>query len=538
MHKPSRVHPWLAFILLTLTVTAQDVSLQLDRTQLTSEQVCSSTFVRHELDHVTAVPGGDKVRAFEANGGGVAINDLDKDGDLDIVLANHAGMNSILWNEGALTFRKEAMTIGDSRAATIIDVDGDGWLDIVFSRRASAPNYFRNQGNRTFALETLPNVSKPLYAITWADFDKDGDLDLVGGTYDAGLLNDFGQDFLASGQGGVFYYEQRDGKFLEQRLASNAQALAIAVVDLNGDNREDLLIGNDFAVPDMAWYNTEQGWQEATPFTVMSHSTMSFDVGDINNDSRAEVFSTDMKPYPNEDEAAWLPMMEMMAEPAEGDPQVMENVLQVPQQSQFTNEASARGIDGTGWSWSAKFGDLDQDGFLDLYVVNGMMEATTFAHLPNHELVEENQVFRNDGRGMFQAVPSWGLSSRSSGRGMSMADLDNDGDLDIVVNNLRSPSQLFENQLCEGSSLQLELAWTESDNTKALGAVVELYTDQATYRRDVRAVSGYLSGDTARLHFGFPENTALQKLVIYWPDGGVSTIPSLQANTFLLVRRD
>ncbi len=535
MQKKIRVYICLIFVLLAFIGMAQDVPIQIESIALTSEQTCSGTFVTHELDHITTVPGGDKVRAFEANGGGVAINDLDNDGDLDIVLANHAGMNSILWNEGALKFRKEAMTVGDSRAVTIVDVNGDSWLDIVFSRRASAPNYFENAQGGTFALKTLANVSKPLYSITWADFDKDGDLDLVGGTYDAGLLNDFGQDFLASGQAGVFYYEQQDGKFVEERLTSNAQALAIAATDLNSDGREDLLIGNDFAVLDMAWYNTPQGWQQATPFTTMSHSTMSFDAGDINNDGESEVFSTDMKPYPSEDEEAWLPMMEMMMEePMTGDPQVMENVLQVPGSNQFSNEATARGIDGTGWSWSAKFADLDQDGFLDLYVVNGMMEATTFAHLPNHELVEENQVFRNDGTGRFQTMPSWGLGSSSSGRGMSMADLDNDGDLDIVVNNLRSPSQLFENQLCEGASLELDLF--SSGNTRALGAVVELYTDQATYRREVRALSGYLSGDAARLHFGFPENILLQKLVIYWPDGSVSTVPDVKVNTLLTIR--
>ncbi len=537
MQKKIRVYTCLAFVLLAFTGIAQDVPVQIESTALTSEQTCSSTFVTHELDHITTVPGGDEVRAFEANGGGVAINDLDNDGDLDIVLANHAGMNSILWNEGGLKFRKEAMTIGDSRAVTIVDVDGDGWLDIVFSRHASAPNHFHNQKNGKFVLEPLANVSKPLYAITWADFDKDGDLDLVGGTYDAGLLNDFGQDFLASGNAGVFYYEQQDGKFTENRLATNAQALAIAALDLNGDSREDLLIGNDFAVPDMAWYNTAEGWQAVKPFTMMSHSTMSFDSGDINNDGKSEVFSTDMKPYPNEDEEPWLPMMEMvMEEPMAGDPQVMENVLQVPSPNQFANEATNRGIDASGWSWSAKFGDLDQDGFLDLYIVNGMMEATTFAHLPNHELVEENQVFRNDGTGRFETMPQWGLGSRSSGRGMSMADLDNDGDLDIVVNNLRSASQLFENQLCQGSSLELEL-FSQSKNTKALGAVVELYTDGATYRRDLRAMSGYLSGDTTQLHFGFPKQAILQKLVVYWPDGAVSALQQIKANMTTHIRR-
>ena len=104
-----------------------------------TERSCTRRFVEHQLDHTTTVPGGREVRMFEANGSGVAVNDLDNDGDLDIVLANHADPNTILWNKGALTFRTEHIGEGDSRAANIVDVDGDGWLDIIFTRRASAP---------------------------------------------------------------------------------------------------------------------------------------------------------------------------------------------------------------------------------------------------------------------------------------------------------------------------------------------------------------------------------------------------------------
>jgi enediyne biosynthesis protein E4 len=523
--------------ILLFNVLAQDIPVSVEEVVLRAELRCSGGFVEHLLDHTTTVPGGDEVRMFEANGGGLGINDLDDDGDLDIVLANHAGENTILWNEGVLRFRTERFGQGDARAVTIVDVDGDQSLDIVLSRRVSAPNYWHNQKSQ-FILTDLPNVGKPLYSISWADLDHDGDLDLVGGTYDAGLLNEFGQDFLANGKAGVYVYTQEQGKFLETRLSSKAQALAIALFDINLDGRHDVLIGNDFAVTDRAWLNTLGGWQETTPFANVSHSTMSFDIADVDNDGDLEVFSTDMKPYAQEDRAAWEPLMEMMMEePMANDPQVMANVLQVLGENTFIDEATARGIDATGWSWSAKFGDLNQDGFLDLYVVNGMMESTTFAHLPNHELVEENQSFRNDGSGHFEIMPNWGLNSTSSGRGMSMADLDNDGDLDIAVNNLRRPAQLFENQLCEGSSLELDLRWLGSGNSRALGAVAMLQTDRGVYQRDVRALSGYLSGDPSRLHFGFPKDAVLQSLVVRWPDGAISTIKDINAGTRLEIQR-
>jgi hypothetical protein len=494
---------------------------------------------------------------FEANGAGLAINDLDGDGDLDMILANHHNPNTILWNEGHLTFQAERMPYGDSRAVNIVDVDGDGRLDIVLTRRTGAPNYWRNTGQARreapgqdqgrsrlagmFAQELLPGLAKPAYAMNWADLDGDNDLDLVTASYDAALLVDLGNDFLLGGGAGVFYNENRAGRFVMQQLARDAQALALELFDLDGDRRLDILVGNDFALPDQAWLRQEEDWLETKPFTATSHSTMSFDRGDIDNDGRMELFSTDMKPYDERPEtlAAWQPLMAGMDEPhPPGDPQIMENVLQVAAQpGTFSNEAGDRGIAATGWSWSGKFGDLDQDGFLDLYVVNGMIELEMFGHLPNHELVEQNQAFRNAGQGRFAPAPEWGLGSTSSGRGMSMGDLDQDGDLDIVVNNLRGPAQLFENRLCGGKSLQIDLFWPGRGNTRAIGATLTLHTSQGSYTRQVRAASGYLSGDPARIHFGFPAETALYFLYIQWPDGTVSRADPIFPQTHLNITR-
>src|SRR5260370_37552971 len=160
----------------------------------------------------------------------------------------------------------------------------------------------------------------------------------------------------------------------------------------------------------------------------------------------------------------------------------MSNVRQTI--GEFKDASPAAGIDGTGWSWSGKFGDFDQDGFLDLYVVNGFMEWSTFPELPNHELVEENQAFRNDGHRKFVRMPAWGLGSTRSGRGMSIADLDGDGRLDIVVNNVNSGAQLFENQLCSGSSLQVDLFLPASHNTLATDSTLVLTTDTPNYFPD------------------------------------------------------
>ena len=129
----------------------------------------------------------------------------------------------------------------------------------------------------------------------------------------------------------------------------------------------------------------------------MPHSTMSYDAADLDNDGAQEVFAVDMKPYADDEAtlAQWQPVMDMMMDMPhdEGDPQIMENVLYtLDGAGNLSNIARDFQLDGTGWSWSAKFGDLDNDGFQDLYVVNGMISQELFSHLPDNELVEENQV--------------------------------------------------------------------------------------------------------------------------------------------------
>lgn len=511
-------------------------------TPLTTPTTCTDRFVDHPLDHFTTTANG-VVRMFAANGAGLAVNDLDNDGDLDLVLGSESGPNAILWNEGALTFSKTELSSGPTRAITIVDVDGNGWRDLVLTTNTGVLNYWRNQGRRTFAKEVLPGVANPAYVINWGDLDNDGDLDLVTASYDAGFLTDRGNDYLLQGQGGVFVYTNDNGQFRPTQLAQAAQALALGLFDLNQDQRLDILVGNDFAVRDQVWFNTTNGWEAAQPFAVTAYSTMSLDQGDLDNDGRPELLAADMNPYDIAPAtmAAWLPVtakMERGLVRVPDDPQGMANTLQQRNRTgEWQNVAQAWGVAATGWSWSSKFGDLDNDGYLDLYVVNGMIEEGTFGHLPNHELVEENQAFRNEQGRQFQAMPAWGLNSTASGRSMVMADLDQDGDLDIVVNPLRSPAQLFENQLCGGTSVQVDLQWFGVQNRDAVGATVTLVTNQGSYYRDVRVLSGYLSGDPTRLHFGLPIAATLEQVVVQWPDGAESTVVGLKAGTWLTISR-
>jgi hypothetical protein len=502
---------------------------------------CSGAFVAHDLDHVTTTDDG-VIRMFEGNGAGLAAGDLDNDGDLDLALGNLDGPNTLLWNEGDLRFRRELFGEANTRAVTVVDVDGDGWLDIVLTRNTGQVSYWRNQRDGSFERKLLPGVGAPAYVINWGDLDRDGDLDLVTASYDAGILTDRGNEYLLAGGGGVTVYTNEAGSFRPQQLATEAQALALIFFDYDGDGRLDIVVGNDFDMPDMIWRNTPSAWVEATPFAQTTHSTMSLDAGDVHNDGRQELFASDMKSYENDAATAMayapfmagMPMDDMMMH----GPQVMENVLLVQDDSdRYFSVSEAANVDATGWSWSGRFGDLDQDGFLDLYVVNGFIEEGLVGHLPNHELVEENQAFRNDGRGRFVAAPEWQLGSTRSGRSMVMADLDDDGDLDIVVNNVRSPAQLFENQLCRGHSLLVELSDPKAQNRGAIGAQVILRTDRGPLTRTVRAARGYLSGDPARVHFGLPAGALIEGMEVVWPDGETTPLADLPVDRLLQISR-
>ncbi|MDE0220328.1 MAG: FG-GAP-like repeat-containing protein [Spirochaetaceae bacterium] len=514
--------------------TPADVSVEVRR--FLPRSGCEAAFRAHDLDHRT-LPSGLPIELFDSHGAGVAAGDLDGDGDLDLVLTNLAGPVSLLWNEGGLRFRRQIVPIRHTRAVTVVDADGDDLLDIAFTRGNGPPELWRRDTlDGEFDRLFHPAPAETAYTMAWGDLDGDGDLDLVTATYDAELVKNLG---FGHGAGGVFYHERVASGLRTTRLADRAEALALLLVDLDGDGRPDIHVGNDFALIDQVWLRTGTGWTEAMPFRAISRNTMSLDAGDVDADGEEELFAADMSPYSAELARHYLTVMMKMAEvPGERtDQQVIANVLLSREEDgRYRNSARTAGVASSGWSWSAKLGDLDHDGALDLYVVNGMAGSEQFPYLPDGELIEQNQAYRNIGEGRFTPAPEWELASERSGRGMGMVDLDLDGDLDIVVNNLATPAQLFENRMCGGSAVQVELRQSGA-NTRAIGAVVRLRTAAGVQRRDVRSASGYLFGDPQRVHFGLPSDAVLQTLEVRWPDGAVSTIDDPPAGALLTIRR-
>ena len=509
---------------------------------------CALGFVAHRLAHVTKA-SGPVVGYYDSNGAGLAAADLDGDGDLDLVLANLNGPNVVAWNEGALRFREQALPLGGSRGVAIVDLDGDGGRDLVFTQGYGSLLVYRDHGGgpdvARYRRTPLPGVRVPAYAMDWADVDGDGDLDLATASYDTMLEKDLRDTFLFGEGAGVALYHNEGDRFTLTRLAPASQALAVAFFDVDDDGWPDLLVGNDFETPDFVFANPGRDggpWRSVEPFAVTTRNTMGFVPFDVDRDGRLDLFATDMKP-PFDDVteiAAWLPLLERGYQTRrESERQIAENVLQLRDGDGFRNVAYRQGVDATGWSWSAAFGDLDLDGRPDLYVVNGMIAREAFPHLDGHALVETNRAFRGTPSGGFAPAPEWGLGDVASGRGMVFADLDDDGDLDVAVNSLEAPATVFENRLCRaGTPLAVDLRWPGSGNTYAVGARLTVVADGVPYVREVRATSGYLSGPPARLHLGLPVGAAIERAWVVWPDGGISDLKDLRAGVRATVVRD
>ena len=485
---------------------------------------CSGGFVAHDLDHVTT-GGGDVVAVVDGTGAGVLVEDLDDDGWADIVLPNLSGETSVLWNDGDLAFTRDVLVTGRYRQAVTADVDHDGDRDLVLTTGVGFPlGLFGGDEPRTYERGEVGRIRWVAFVVAPGDLDGDGGIDLVTSTYNAELTaNQDSRAMLGIDVGTILHrWWDQNETFRSEVLAESAQSLAIMIVDVDGDGRDDVLVGNDLGTPDKFFKNTDDGMVLTDAFVNTTLSTMSLDVGDLDNDGQADVVATDMRPMDDEPATveAWAPVLPDIEAARVDDVQIPENVVQFAGDG-FDNQARDLGVEATGWSWSGLFGDLDQDGLQDLYVVNGMASVGMFDHLPNAELVEENQAFRYDGDA-FVSMPDWGLGDDAGGRGMAQADLDRDGDLDIVVNNLGEPSRLYENQICAGSSIVVDPIWDGVANRDALGATVIVRDGAREQLRLITGSRGYASTSPTEAHVGFGDDVASGDEVevqITWPDG-------------------
>ena len=502
-------------------------------------------------------------------GAGVSIADFDRDGWADIYVTNsgEGSKNSLFRNMADGTFKDVAGELGVadlnqvgtgvSMGAVWGDYDNDGYEDL-FVYKWGRPELFHNDAGKTFTRVTekagLPPWVNANTAI-WFDYDNDGRLDLFLGGYYAEDVNLWHltttkmmpESFEYAKNGGRKYLFRNlgNGAFEEvsQKLGIDTRRWALAAVaaDLRGTGRPDLFIANDYGISELYFNNGKQfrevGRQAGVGFS--PKSGMNATVGDILNQGRYSIYVSNI---------------------SEDGVLIQGNNLWVPKEGsngetwQYDNLARAMGVELGGWSFGAQFGDLNNDGNLDLYLVNGYVSAdrnsnywydfskiaggnstiiSDAAHWPAMEGrslsgYQQKRTWLNDGSGKFiNVAQAVGAKDTYDGRAVAMADLWNRGVLDVIVANQRGPLLIYKNNVGPDKKwIEFELEGTTS-NRAAIGAEVRLFWQGKQQVQQVSGGSGFCAQNQRRLHFGLGKNEQVEKAEIRWPSGKVQTITQL-----------
>ncbi|HET7116939.1 MAG TPA: VCBS repeat-containing protein, partial [Hanamia sp.] len=472
------------------------------------------------------------------NGGGVAVGDINNDGLEDIFFTSNSGENKLYLNLGNMKFKditKEACPEligrkgGWKTGVTMADVNGDGLLDIYVCYSGNVDSNLRrnqlfiNQGNLKFKEEAKQyGLDDPGYSTQAAffDYDNDGDLDMF-------LLNHnikkMDNNEIASFRKGVDQYagdklyENQNGHFVDVTAKAGIHqfpltfGLGVAISDINKDGWQDIYVTNDYNEPDYVYINNHDGTfteKSADYFTHESQSSMGVDIADFNNDGLPDVITLDMLPEDNyRQKVLQVPenydnFQFMVNQGIEK--QYMRNMLQLNNgDGTFSEIGQLSGVAKTDWSWSPLFADFDNDGFKDLFITNGYLRDYTnkdflrywgdykIKQAMNREPVDlfdlvkampvskyPNYIFRNNHDLTFtNKQKQWGFDLPKNSNGAVYADLDNDGDLDLVVNNLNEESAIYKNMSREydhTSYLDVKLKY-KGANINAIGSKIYLY---------------------------------------------------------------
>ena len=529
------------------------------------------------------------------NGGGVAIGDLNNDNLPDIFFTASVSPNKLYMNMGGLKFKditNEAAIMDTpswTTGVTMADVNADGLLDIYVCRSGRLDEeqrtnkLFINLGSNDKNIPQFKEMGKE-YGLADAsystqslffDYDKDGDLDMF-------LLNHnvVTKSFIGFDRNkrdklvGDKLYRNDDGKFVDVSEKSGiygneiGYGLGVAAGDLNNDGWPDLYVSNDYDEYDYLYINNRNGTfseKSKEQLKHMSFYSMGVDVADYNNDGLLDIFSVDMVADDNyrikssmsgmDPERFWLAVESGFHH------QYMFNSLQLNNgNGSFSEVAHLAGISNSDWSWAVLLNDLDNDGFKDLFITNGIkrdfrnndfLQFKEKMILQNadreidqdsmlHRLTQfiphrpaTNSVFLNRGDLSFQKMNrEWGLETESYSNGASFADLDNDGDLDIVVNNMDDYAFLYKNNSNEISTnnfLMVRLKGTK-DNPFGIGTKLYLEYDGQLQYHEHYLTRGFQSSLDPTIHFGVGNKKNLDRLKVVWPDGRVQIINDLEVD--------
>lgn len=526
------------------------------------------------------------------NGGGVSVGDFDQNGLPDLFFTGNMVENRLYLNQGGLRFKDVTAEAGVgamgkwSYGSSVVDINGDGLPDIYVCASISANAderrnmLFINQGQNEDGVPVFENQagqygldldSHSTHA-AFFDYDQDGDLDVMvlSNLRVEGIPTTY-QRKVNDGSSPIndhLFRNNGDGTFtevtVEAGITSEGYGLGILTADINKDGAIDVYVGNDFLTNDLLYLNQGGQFTEKIDSAIKHQSRFSMgnDAADINNDGQVDIITVDMLPETNlRKKTVMIPngYIVYINDFRYGyTHQYVRNMLQVNQgQFRFSEIGQLAGVHQTEWSWSPLFADVDNDGYKDLLVTNGYPKDITDLDFGNFRmetsgiagnkiLLEQipsvkipNYVFRNDGDLTFTDYSAqWGFTQPSFSNGAAFADLDNDGDLDYVVNNINDPAFIYENTLDPtkkegGNYLRIKLQGTP-ENPAAFGARVTLtydggkkqYLEQNVYR-------GYVSTVEDVLHFGLGSAERAETIEVVWPDGRVSTLQDVSANQLL-----
>lgn len=502
-------------------------------------------------------------------GTGVAVADYNRDGRPDIFVVSKTGPSRLFRNLGAWQFDDVTAPAGLMGAETAestdrahwtqgaawADVDNDGWLDLYVCRFNVANQLWINQRDGTFKEEAGTRglaIADASSMGAFFDYDRDGWLDVYVHT---SLLD---ATRAPSGQRDYLFRNRGDGSFedVTQRagIAGETFAHAACVWDYDDDGWPDLYVANDFAAPDKLYRNNGDGTFRDVINAVVPHlpySSMGVDLGDVDNDGRIDLLTTDMAATSHEKDQRGMAysrnLRHLPTEDASPDaPQYSRNALFLNTGlGRFLEAAALAGLAATDWTWSVRFEDFDNDGRLDLHVTNGMLrefqnndlltrlvlaenpteKVSIMRHSP--ELRETNLAYRNDGGLKFSEVgQAWGLNQHGISFGAAYGDFDGDGDLDAVVANYADSPTVLRNDAQTGHRVTLSLRGTAS-NRDGVGAKVQLHSASGSQVRYLVLARGYLSSSEPILHFGLGEAAMIDRLVIDWPSGHQQILSAL-----------
>ena len=543
------------------------------------------------------------------NGGGVAIGDVNNDGLADIFFTANMTSNKLYLNKGNFQFEDITESAGVagrkpwSTGVSMVDINNDGYLDIYVSNAGNmeADNHdndlYINNGDLTFTESAKDyNLADSGFTIqtVFFDYDKDGDLDAyilnnsnvpVNGLGYAEQRDLRAQDWknvpeVLRGQGDKLM-KNENGTFIDVSEEAGIYGsligfgLGVQIGDVNNDLYPDIYITNDFYERDYLYINNQDGTFTESIKSLTSHlslSAMGVDIADINNDSHPEIFVTDMLPEENERVKSVMEFegynVFKLKQRKDFYQQYIQNTFQLNNgNNSFSEIAYFSGVDATDWSWSVLMFDMDNDGFRDIFVTNGINHDLTdldFVEFFANEIIQEmaltgqkeaidsiidkmpihplpNYAYHNKKDLTFDNVTNkWGFGTPSFSNGAAYGDLDNDGDLDLVISNVNMESFVYKNNTVETTNnhfIKLNLKGT-GGNLFAIGSKIKIYTTGNTITQELIPFRGFQSSMEYPLTIGLGETSKIDSIHVIWPNNKLSRMVNVEVDQTLHLNQD